>query len=127
MELVGRFDRLLDPNPNGSKIDYIPMANNAKANVLLAGLGWSLSENVKVIPNVKYVFYDAPESGDKALEPIFTPISPCISNSKHTCAGEPGPPFFTLPAFFPARMELVINSFHLVLGQVGVDLGGGDG
>lgn len=65
MEFVGRYDRLLDPNPNGSKIDCIPMANNAKANVLLAGLGWAVSENVKVIPNIKYVFYDAPESGDK--------------------------------------------------------------
>jgi hypothetical protein len=65
MEFVARYDRLLDPNPNGSKIDYIPMANNAKANVLLAGLGWSLTENVKVIPNIKYVFYDAPASGEK--------------------------------------------------------------
>jgi hypothetical protein len=65
MEFVARYDRLLDPNPNGSKIDYIPMASNAKARVLLAGLGWSLNENVKVIPNIKYVFYDAPASGDK--------------------------------------------------------------
>jgi len=65
MEFIGRFDRLLDPNPNGSKIDYIPMANNAKANVLLAGLGWALSENVKIIPNIKYVFYDTPGSGAK--------------------------------------------------------------
>ncbi len=65
LELVGRFDHLLDPNPNGSKIDYIPMASNAKANVVLAGLGWSLSDSVKVIPNLKYVFYNAPESGAK--------------------------------------------------------------
>lgn len=65
LELVGRFDRLLDPNPSGSKIDYIPMASNAKANVVLAGLGWSVSESVKIIPNLKYVFYDAPASGEK--------------------------------------------------------------
>jgi hypothetical protein len=65
LDLIGRYDRLLDPNPNGDKIDYIPMANGAKANVVLAGLGWSLSDNVKVIPNLKYVFYDAPESGEK--------------------------------------------------------------
>jgi hypothetical protein len=72
MEFVARYDRLLDPNPNGSKIDYIPMANDAKANVLLAGLGWSLNENVKIIPNVKYVFYDAPESGDKPKADFYT-------------------------------------------------------
>lgn len=65
IEFIGRFDRLLNPNPNGSKIDYIPMAKNAKANMLLAGLGWALSENVKIIPNIKYIFYDTPESGAK--------------------------------------------------------------
>lgn len=72
LELVGRYDRLLDPNPNGGKIEYIPMASNAKANVLLAGLGWSLSENVKVIPNVKVVFYDKPESGAKPSSDFYT-------------------------------------------------------
>jgi len=72
LDIVGRFDRMLDANPNGSKIEYIPMAGNAKANVLLAGLGWSLSENVKVIPNIKYVFYDAPESGDKPQADFYT-------------------------------------------------------
>lgn len=72
IELVGRYDRMLDANPNNSKIDYIPMASNAKANVLLAGIGWSWNENVKVIPNVKYVFYDAPESGDKPQADLYT-------------------------------------------------------
>jgi hypothetical protein len=72
IELVGRFDRMLDPNPSGSKIDYIPMANNAKANVFLAGLGWSLNENVKIIPNIKYVFYDAPASGEKPQADLYT-------------------------------------------------------
>jgi len=72
LELVGRFDRLFDPNPSGSKIEYIPMANNAKANVVLAGLGWSPSDNVKVIPNVKYVFYDAPEGGEKPGADLYT-------------------------------------------------------
>jgi hypothetical protein len=72
MEVVGRYDRMLDPNPNGGKIDYIPMANNVKANVLLAGIGWSLSEKVKIIPNVKYVFYDASEGGEKPQADFYT-------------------------------------------------------
>jgi hypothetical protein len=72
LDVVGRYDRLLDPNPNGSKIDYIPMANNVKANVLLAGLGWSLNDNVKIIPNVKYVFYDTPEVGVKPTADFYT-------------------------------------------------------
>jgi hypothetical protein len=72
LDAVGRFDRLLDPNPNGSKIDYIPMANNVRANVVLAGLGWSLSDSVKLIPSVKYVFYDAPQDGEKPAADLYT-------------------------------------------------------
>ncbi len=30
LDLIGRYDRLLDPNPSGSKIDYIPMADNVQ-------------------------------------------------------------------------------------------------
>lgn len=71
LDLVGRFDRLLDPNPSGSKIDYIPMADNEVANVVLAGLGWSLSENVKVIPNLKCVFYDRPENGERSAADLY--------------------------------------------------------
>jgi len=72
IDLVARYDRLLDPNPNGSKIDYIPMANDVEANVVLAGLGWSLNENVKIIPNIKYVFYDAPETGDRPQADFYS-------------------------------------------------------
>ena len=72
MDFVARYDRMLDANPNGSKIDYIPMASNAKANVLLAGFGWALNENVKIIPNIKYVFYDAPESDEKPQADFYT-------------------------------------------------------
>ncbi|MCU0237283.1 MAG: hypothetical protein MUC72_09395 [Acidobacteria bacterium] len=71
LDLVGRIDRLLDANPAGSKIDYIPMADWARANVVLAGLGWTLSDNVKVIPSLKYVFYDAPASGEKPAADLY--------------------------------------------------------
>jgi hypothetical protein len=71
LDVVGRYDRLLDANPGGSKIDYIPMADNAQANVLLAGLGWSIGDNLKIIPNVKYVFYDVPEAGGKPRADLY--------------------------------------------------------
>ncbi len=72
MDLVARMDRLLDPNPNGSKIDFLPMADHVKANVLLAGLSYALSENVKIIPNIKYVFYDTPASDDNPAPDFYT-------------------------------------------------------
>ena len=39
--------------------------------MVLAGLGWSLSDSVKVIPNLKYVFYDAPASGEKPAADLY--------------------------------------------------------
>ncbi len=71
LDVIGRYDRLLDANTAGSKIDYIPMADNAKANVVLIGLGWELNESVKVIPNIKYVFYDAPAAGEKPAADFY--------------------------------------------------------
>ncbi|MBN2346841.1 MAG: hypothetical protein JXO51_10675 [Candidatus Aminicenantes bacterium] len=75
LELVGRFDRLLDPNPSGSRIDYLPMADNMQANVALAGIGWVISEKVKAIPNLKYVFYDAPAGGERPDADLYAYLS----------------------------------------------------
>ncbi len=66
-EVVLRYDRMLDPNPEGPGISYIPFSDRAASNLLVAGVGWRLSENLIVIPNIKHVFYDklgsAPEPG----------------------------------------------------------------
>ena len=72
LDFISRFDHLLDPNPNGSRIDYMPMADNVRANVLLAGLGWSFNENVKIIPNIKYVFYGTPAGGEGPAADFYT-------------------------------------------------------
>ena len=57
-ELVLRFDRMADPNPLGSGISYIPFSDRAPSNLVIAGLGWKVSDAVTIIPNVKHVFYD---------------------------------------------------------------------
>ncbi len=57
-EVVLRFDRMADPNPLGSGISYIPFSDRAPSNLVIAGLGWKVSDAITVIPNVKHVFYD---------------------------------------------------------------------
>jgi hypothetical protein len=57
-EVVLRFDRMGEPNPQGAGISYIPFSDRAPSNLVIAGFGWRLSENITVIPNVKHVFYD---------------------------------------------------------------------
>jgi hypothetical protein len=57
-EVVLRFDRMPAPNPLGPGISYIPFSDRAPSNLVIAGVGWRVSESIQIIPNIKYVFYD---------------------------------------------------------------------
>ncbi len=57
-EVVLRFDRMPDPNPLGPGISYIPFSDRAPSNLVIAGFGWKVSDNITIIPNIKHVFYD---------------------------------------------------------------------
>jgi len=74
--LLARFDRMLDPNPDGPSIAYLPLDAEAKSNLLLAAIDFTLHEHVHLIPNVEAVLYDsngpvAPDS-DVMLRTTFS-------------------------------------------------------
>jgi hypothetical protein len=71
LDFILRYDRHMDPNPNGAKIDYIPFNTTAKSNFILTGFGWRVNENVTLMPNVKVVVYDKPATGDKPKSDIY--------------------------------------------------------
>ncbi len=54
----GRFDRMLDPNPDGAKIAYIPFDPTAKYSYFVAGLDLIPTPSVHFMPNAKLVTYD---------------------------------------------------------------------
>lgn len=56
---LARLDRQFQPHPGGQNIPYLPLATNANANFVLAGLDFSLNEQVHLIPNIEAVFYDS--------------------------------------------------------------------
>ena len=58
VDLVARWDRILDPVPDGEKISYIPIAEDSKGNLILLGIDVGLDDNVHVIPNLEIVTYD---------------------------------------------------------------------
>jgi hypothetical protein len=64
LALVGRYDRMFDPNPDGELIPFIPFASNAKSNFFLAAADITVLKNIFVQPNVEIVSYDDPISGD---------------------------------------------------------------
>ncbi|MEE8348663.1 MAG: porin [Acidobacteriota bacterium] len=63
--LIGRYDRMFDPNPEGAKIPYIPFDPTAKFHFFLAGIDWKVSEGFSLIPNVEVVRYDKREDGTR--------------------------------------------------------------
>ena len=56
--LLGRYDRMFDPNPDADGISYLPMDATAKSNLLLLGVDVALEERFHLIPNLEAVFYD---------------------------------------------------------------------
>ncbi len=64
LDIIARFDKVMDANSSGHKISYIPFADNAPSNLIIGALAFTVAKNVQLIPNVKVVFYDDPEEGD---------------------------------------------------------------
>lgn len=62
--LLGRVDRLFDPNPEGDRIAYLPFDPTEKATTLIAGIDWKLHRHLSVVPNVEYVRYDGDAEDD---------------------------------------------------------------
>jgi hypothetical protein len=80
IEFIGRLDRMFgdgfEKNYNGREISYIPFASNPQApfNLIIGGVSWEAAKNVRIIPNIKYVIYSAPERGaisEKPSEDIY--------------------------------------------------------
>jgi len=59
LTLLGRYDRMFDPNPSADGISYLPMSPNAKSNLVIAGIDIAVTEHLSIIPNVEAVFYSA--------------------------------------------------------------------
>ncbi|MCH8125095.1 hypothetical protein IIC38_03925 [candidate division KSB1 bacterium] len=56
-----RVDRGFDPNPSGESLSYLPFSDQAKSKLIIAGLDFSVEENVHIMPNFELVNYDVDE------------------------------------------------------------------
>ncbi len=79
LELIVRYDRAFgdgfENSFQGSKISYIPFADNAVSNLFIGAVSWNATKNVWLIPNIKYVFYGEPDEGDKPSEDIYANLT----------------------------------------------------
>ncbi|WP_245771921.1 porin [Rhodothermus profundi] len=58
MHLLVRMDRLLDPNPKGASISYLPFATTSKATLWILGVDVAVAPQVHFIPNIEWITYD---------------------------------------------------------------------
>lgn len=63
LDLLARYDRMLDPNPTGESIDYLPFSERAESNLVIAGVDYAVADRFHVIPNLELVTYDDPVEG----------------------------------------------------------------
>jgi hypothetical protein len=75
VEFLTRYDRMFSPNPSGAKISYIPFSNVSSSHFVIGGLSWEAEKNIWFIPNIKYVFYEQPESGVKPSDDLYLNIT----------------------------------------------------
>ena len=52
LTFIGRYDRMFDPNPEGSNIPYIPFDPTAKFHFFLTGIDWKVTEEFSLLPNI---------------------------------------------------------------------------
>jgi hypothetical protein len=73
--LIGRYDRMFDPNPEGPRIAYLPIDPTAKFHFFLAGIDWKVAEEFSLIPNVEVVRYDKREDGTRPATDVMPRVT----------------------------------------------------
>lgn len=58
-DLISRFEAMLDPSPKDSSVAYVPFNSSASFNMVIAWISYIPNKSIKLIPNIKYVFYDS--------------------------------------------------------------------
>jgi hypothetical protein len=70
-----RVDRLLDANPDGAKISYIPFEKTAKSTFFVGGIDFRPAKDIHFMPNVEVIRYDETGNGvspDTDIIPRFS-------------------------------------------------------
>lgn len=63
LNLIARVDRMLDPNPEGDRIAYLPFDPTAESTLVIAGVDYRLHKNLGVVPNVEWITYEPGPAG----------------------------------------------------------------
>ena len=71
IKLLGRMDRMFEPNPFGDEVDYTPFDTQSSFFLFIGGVDVQVVKNVSIIPNIQYVKYDANYEGITPSNDIY--------------------------------------------------------
>lgn len=78
-DIIARYDRNFGDgfkeSFKGSGISYVPFANNVESNFGIAALSFQIWRNIKIIPNLKYTFYNDSDKGEKPESDIYANLT----------------------------------------------------
>lgn len=74
IDVIVRFDKLFN-EPIAKTISYIPFSTEAIASFLITAVSFKVIDNVWLIPNIKYAFYDDTDLGEKPGNDIYLNIT----------------------------------------------------
>ncbi|MCF6268142.1 MAG: hypothetical protein L3J41_00355 [Melioribacteraceae bacterium] len=75
IKLIGRIDRMFEPNPVGERIAYTPFDNSASSTMFLTGVEYKAAAKVSIIPNIQYVKYDKNDSGITPASDLYAKLT----------------------------------------------------
>ncbi|MFQ6616866.1 MAG: hypothetical protein ACE5HZ_08925, partial [Fidelibacterota bacterium] len=75
LTFIGRYDRTFDPNPEGTRIAYIPFDSTAKFHFFLTGIDWKVTEEFSLVPNIELVRYDKREDGTRPATDVIPRVT----------------------------------------------------
>ncbi len=73
--LFARVDFMMDPNPLGNKISYIPFDTSVKSTLVLAGIDFKVHKKFSIMPNLEVVIYDKTAGGEKIKNDVIPRIT----------------------------------------------------
>lgn len=71
IKLLGRVDRMFEPNPVGDEVDYTPFDTQSSFFIFIGGVDFQIMEDVSIIPNIQFVRYDANSDGITPANDIY--------------------------------------------------------
>lgn len=74
IDFIARYDRTIGEHVSGD-VSYVPFSNAGLVNFLIAGISFSVADNVWIVPNIKYAFYSKPDGGEKPGSDVYTLIT----------------------------------------------------